>query len=147
MRDEGHLGKGTASGATGPARQPPDPHAPHEVVGIDALSPLLASVHFPTDKRGILGAIGDPQVPVSKTHTRPLSAILNDVAPEHFASAAEVELAVQRLWDDVAQRTGRGGRQPQTGDLGGRPKSTTPEEGGMPRERHRNTNQGDPRSS
>ena len=164
MREDASIGKGTAEGTDAPARQPPDPQPPHEVVGagrasgasaprpfeavgLDALSPLLASVEFPTDKRGILGAVGDPQIPVSKDRTRPLSAILDDLPPEEFASAAEVEAAANRMWDTVAQRTGRGGRHPQGADLQDRPRSTEPAEGGMPRDRHRKTNKGDPRAS
>lgn len=102
---------------------------------------------MPDGQARVLGAVGDPQIPVSKDRMRPLSAILDEVAPDEFRSAAELEAAVGRLWDSIGQRTGRGGRHWQADDLSGRPKSTAPVEGGMPRDRDRKTNKGDPRAS
>lgn len=95
----------------GPATDAPLPY-PNEIVGrkappyhgtgADALSPLLMHIAFPATREEIKQAIGQARIPVDRTRTERVDAILDRLGPETYRSSREVEDAVKRL----AERTG-----------------------------------------
>lgn len=94
---------------------------PYDVTGVDALSPLLMHVEFPATRDEIQRAIGQAVIPIDRHRTRSVAEVLDHVGPDTFRSSREVEDAVNRYWDQIAERTGRGGRQQKGDNLGGRP--------------------------
>ena len=70
-----------------------------EVVGVDALSPLLLRVQFPATKEEVIDAIGAARIPIDAQHTRTVREVLDRTAPATFLNSAEVEAAVARAWD------------------------------------------------
>lgn len=83
---------------------------PFEVVGLDALSPVLTHVDFPATREEIVDAIGDVQIPIDKMRTKTVREMLADVGPTRFASSKILEDSLARAWDTIAEREGRGGR-------------------------------------
>lgn len=59
---------------------------------------------------------------MSQDKTRSVAEIVEMLGPETFTSSREVELAIERVWDQVAPIEGRGGRHWQGDDLDGRPR-------------------------
>lgn len=97
------------------------PEPPYEVVGLDALSPLLRHVEFPATKEEVAQRIGQARVPISRERTMSVGEILDKVNPTAFRSSMEVEDAVKHAWDDIAPHPdARGGRHRQRDDTGGR---------------------------
>lgn len=89
---------------------------PFEVVGLDALSPVLTHVEFPATREEIVEHIGDVQIPIDKMRTKTAREMLADVGSTRFASGKILEDALARVWDTVAEREGRGGRHWQNDD-------------------------------
>ena len=89
---------------------------PFEVVGVDALSPILMHVEFPASREDIVEAIGEARIPVSRNRARSVREIMGFLTPDSFASNREVEESLKRVWDQVADNadlSDRGGRQRQ----------------------------------
>jgi len=95
---------------------------PYHPIGTDALSPLLLHLEFPCTKQQIVDVIGHARIAVSHDATRSVAEIVEMLGPETFTSSREVELAVERVWDQVADLQGRGGRHWQADNLDGRPR-------------------------
>lgn len=70
---------------------------PFHAVGVDALSPLLASVRFPIEKRDLVARVGHARIPTSRNGTRLISELLERAVPRSFASAEDVVRAVERV--------------------------------------------------
>ena len=93
---------------------------PFEVVGLDALSPLLTHVEFPATREQVIERIGAARVPVSRQRAKSVREILEQVAPTEFRSSRELEDSVMRVWDQVAEIGGRASRHRQNDNLEGR---------------------------
>lgn len=114
---------------SGPAVSHPAPHPgelvgrkqpPYEVVGTDALSPLLMHVDFPATVDDVKNTIGQARIPISSTRTLSVSEVLDKVVPKDFRSSREVEDAVKRVWDQIAPHPDRGSHHAQRDNLWGR---------------------------
>lgn len=93
---------------------------PYEVTGVDALSPLLVHVDFPATKEEVVARIGSARIAISKEQTLTVAEILALTGPTEFRSSAEVEAAVNQIWDRVYPHEDRGGHQRQRDNLSGR---------------------------
>lgn len=90
-----------------------DKEPPFDVVGVDALSPILQHVDFPATREDIVAKIGEARIPVSRTKAKSVREVMDFVTPGNFASNREVEEAVKRVWDQVADIDDRGGHTRQ----------------------------------
>lgn len=93
------------------------PAPPFEVVGLDALSPLLMHIAFPASKDEIVAAIGQARVPITRTRTMSVAEMLDRVMLFEFRGSSDVEAAIDQAWDRIVEPEGRGGRHHQGSNL------------------------------
>lgn len=84
---------------------------PFEVVGTDALSPLLMQVGFPVTKEQLIERIGHARMPIDHRSTRTIREVLERAVPTHFQTSRDVELAVERVLVDFLPLTDRSKRR------------------------------------
>lgn len=83
---------------------------PYDIIGVQALSPMLTHVEFPASSDDILAALGDVRIPISQREVRTVREMLDLIGGGSYQSAAQFEDAVARNWDRIANVQGRGGR-------------------------------------
>lgn len=112
LADDAPIPEGERVGVTEP---------PYHTTGPAAISPLLERVTFPADTETLKARIGGAIVPVDRDRTAPVRDILDRLGPMHFKAPTDVHDALNRNWDRLAEREGRGGRQQRGDDLDQRP--------------------------
>lgn len=118
-----------------PPREPDESHAgrlpypgevighgapPYEIIGLDALSPVLSKVDFPATKDALIQQLGEARIPVDQQRLISIRELLDKTTPETFASSREVETAIRRIWQQVVPHPDRGGRQVQNDNTSAR---------------------------